>query len=124
MDVQTRIARLKEKREKLGQRLNTLSQQAKTQERKRDTRRKIIIGGAVLAHLGKDPAFAASIRSLLGASVGRMHDREVIADLLTPSKQKIQRGLNWKGAASASLTLRHAGSRHATPESRSRTRSP
>jgi hypothetical protein len=85
MDVQTRINRIKEKREALAQRLNTLERQAKTAERKRDTRRKIIIGGAVLVHLDKDPAFAASIRSLLGASVGRINDREVIADLLAPA---------------------------------------
>ncbi len=88
MDVQTRIAKLKEKQDKLAQKLNSLSQQAKTQERKRDTRRKIIIGGAVLAHLDKDAAFAASIRSLLGASVGRINDREVIADLLAPVEAK------------------------------------
>lgn len=86
MELQTRIAKLKEKKEKLAQKLNSLSQQAKTQERKRDTRRKIIIGGAVLAHLDKDPAFANSIRSLLGASVGRINDREMIADLLAPVK--------------------------------------
>jgi hypothetical protein len=84
MDVQSRINRIKERREALTQRLTTLERQAKTAERKRDTRRKIIIGGAVLAHLDKDAAFAASIRSLLGASVGRLNDREVIADLLAP----------------------------------------
>lgn len=82
MDVQDRITKLKEKREKLDQRLNSFAQKAKTVERKRDTKRKIVVGGAILAHLDKDPAFAASVRSLLAASVGRISDREVIADLL------------------------------------------
>jgi hypothetical protein len=67
---------------KLKARLNTLEQKEKQDARKRDTRRKIIVGGAVLAALEKDPAWAASIRGLLAASVGRQKDREAIADLL------------------------------------------
>jgi len=82
-----RIAALKAKKDALAQRLNTLQQKAKGENRKIDTRRKIIVGGAVLAHMEKHPDFAKLVRTLLAASVGRQNDREAIADLLPPSSQ-------------------------------------
>ena len=81
-DVAERIAELKAKRNKLGQRLNALEQKAKTEDRKRDTRRKIIVGGAIIAQMEKMPEFATLVRTVLNASVGRQNDREAIADLL------------------------------------------
>ncbi|WP_156964695.1 hypothetical protein [Methylocapsa aurea] len=83
-DYADRIAKLKEKKEKLGERLGALEQKAKAETRKRDTRRKIIVGGAVLAQMGKDSVLASMVRKLLAASVGRPMDREAIADLLPP----------------------------------------
>ncbi len=82
------IAQLKECKGKLAAKLNALESKAKKEDRKRGTRRKIIVGGAVLAHMQKDHAFASSLRDLLARSVGRMMDREVIADLLpaTPAQ--------------------------------------
>ena len=86
--VAERIAALKNKREKLAHRLATLEASEKVKARKQDTRRKIIVGGAVLVHMQKDAAFAKSIRSLLAASVGRLNDKAVIADLLGQSKKE------------------------------------
>lgn len=80
--VADRIAALKAKQEKLAHRLVKLEASQKSKARKHDTRRKIIIGGAVLVQMERDAAFAASIRSLLGVSVGRIRDRQTIADLL------------------------------------------
>lgn len=77
-----RIAILKDKREKLAHRLAKLEASEKSKARKHDTRRKIIVGGAVLVHMERDADFAASIRSLLRVSVGRIRDRQTIADLL------------------------------------------
>lgn len=81
-DYNERIAKLKADREKLDARLNKLSQQAKDEDRKRDTRRKIVVGGAILAYMEKDESFARAVRSILGAYVGRPKDKEVIEDLL------------------------------------------
>jgi len=81
-NVDERIAQIKQKREKLAQRLNALEQKSKSESRKRDTRRKIIVGGALIAQMEKDHAFAATVRQILAASVGRQNDREAIADLL------------------------------------------
>ncbi len=81
-NVEERIARIKQQREALAQRLNTLEQKSKSEARKRDTRRKIIVGGAIIAQMEKDTGFAATVRQILAAAVGRQNDREAIADLL------------------------------------------
>ena len=59
-----------------------LEQKEKSQTRKLDTRRKIIVGGAVLAEMHKDPEFAAVVRALLLRYVARPNDRDAVADLL------------------------------------------
>jgi len=81
-NVNEKIAALKAKRDKLGERLNALEQKAKAESRKRDTRQKIIVGGAVIAQMEKDAAFAATIRTLLLASVGRPNDRAAISEFV------------------------------------------
>ena len=84
-DYADRISKLKQQREKIEKRLNTLEQKTKNEDRKKDTRRKIIVGGAVVAEMHKDPEFAAVVRALLLRYVGRPNDRQAIADLLSPS---------------------------------------
>ena len=84
-DISGRIAQLKQKQEQLARRLNALEQKEKSQTRKLDTRRKIIVGGAVLSEMHKDPEFAAVVRALLLRYVARPNDRAAVADLLTPS---------------------------------------
>ena len=77
-----RIEKLKEQREKIERRLNTLEQKATNKKWKRDTRRKIIVGGAVLAEMQIDLEFADLIQGLLARYVERPNDRADIADLL------------------------------------------
>ena len=64
-DISGRIAQLKQKQEQLARRLNALEQKEKSQTRKLDTRRKIIVGGAVVAEMQKDPEFASVVRAAL-----------------------------------------------------------
>ena len=84
-DISERIAQLKQKQEQLARRLNALEQKEKSQTRKLDTRRKIIVGGAVVAEMHKDAEFAAVVRALLLRYVARPNDRAAVADLLAPS---------------------------------------
>jgi hypothetical protein len=77
-----RIAALKAKQDQLAARLKPLEAKAKLEDRKRDTRRKIIVGGTVLAAMERDQAFAAGVAALLARWVERPNDRQVIADLL------------------------------------------
>lgn len=80
-----RIAALKAKKEKLAAKIIREEGKARSIERKRDTRRKIVVGAAVLMAMEKDPDLAQRVRQLLAAQVGRPNDREVIADLLLAS---------------------------------------
>ena len=84
-DLSERIAHLKQQREKLSHRLNVLEQKEKSQTCKLDTRRKIIVGGAVVAEMHKDPEFAAVVRALLLRYVARPNDRAAVAELLASS---------------------------------------
>jgi hypothetical protein len=84
-DISQRIAHLKQQREKLSQKLNRLEHKEKSQARKLDTRRKIIVGGAVVAEMHKDPEFAAVVRAVLLRYVARPNDRAAVAELLAPS---------------------------------------
>jgi hypothetical protein len=80
--IEEQIAAVKARKDKASARLTVLQGKAKKEERKRDTRRKIIVGGMVIAAMEKSPALAARIGELLDGQVTRPHDREVIADLL------------------------------------------
>jgi peptidoglycan/LPS O-acetylase OafA/YrhL len=53
-----------------------------TEERKREARRKIIVGTAALAHAEVDPGFRAALRAAMRAAVTRDIDKAVIPDLL------------------------------------------
>ena len=74
-ELETRIATLKARRDRIQARENAA-------ERKADTRRKIIVGAAVLAHAQQDAKFALALRDALTRGVTREKDRETIADLL------------------------------------------
>jgi hypothetical protein len=75
-----RIAVLKEAERQTQARLAALTARQKTEDRKRDTRRKIVVGGAVLAHAALHPAFADALRDVLRAAVTRDIDRALLVD--------------------------------------------
>jgi hypothetical protein len=76
------IAALTKRQQQLdAQRLSLLASK-KAADRKIDTRRKIIVGAAVLAHAGLNPDFSATLREILAVAVQREVDRRDIADLL------------------------------------------
>ena len=77
-----KIAKLTNRQRQLeAQRLMLLASK-KTADRKLDTRRKIIVGAAVLTHAELNPHFSAMLRDILSVAVQRDIDRRVIADLL------------------------------------------
>jgi hypothetical protein len=80
-----RLAIIQAKKNTLAAREDALKAKAKSEGRKLDTRRKIVVGGAVLSAMEKDDAFAIYMRSLLGQYVGRQIDRQAIGDLLPPT---------------------------------------
>ncbi len=78
----SRLERLQAQKAKIDAQLKALEARQKQADRKADTRRKIIVGGAVLAHAALHPAFAESLREVLRAAVSRDVDKKAIADLL------------------------------------------
>ena len=83
--LEDRIASVKAKKDALAVRLNALQAKAKSEKNKRDTRRKILVGEAVIAAMEQDGFLAVRIRALLAKTVTRDNDLDVIADLLSPS---------------------------------------
>ncbi|TWB09323.1 hypothetical protein FBZ89_1427 [Nitrospirillum amazonense] len=76
------IADAAKRYEQLSNRKRDRDAAAKVRARKRDNNRKIVVGGAVLAHAKRDPAFAAQLWAVLDQAVTRAIDRKAIADLL------------------------------------------
>ena len=81
-DYTAQIAAMQAKKEKLAARLGQLQGKAKLAERKKDTRRKIVVGAAVIAHMEHDPSFARLVASVLVRNVTRPADLEAIGELL------------------------------------------
>jgi hypothetical protein len=77
-----RLEALQKRQAQIQAQIAALKAKEKVAERKKDTRRKIIVGGAVLAHAALHPAFAAELKMALKQAVVRDSDRETIQDLL------------------------------------------
>jgi hypothetical protein len=77
-----RLEALQKRQAQIQAQIAALKAKEKVAERKKDTRRKIIVGGAVLAHAALHPAFAAALKEVLKLAVVRDSDRATIQDLL------------------------------------------
>lgn len=76
------LAELTKRKDQLEARRQALLAVKKNADRKLDTRRKIVVGAAVLAHAELNPIFAEELRQVLEVAVQREADRAAIADLL------------------------------------------
>lgn len=82
-----RAARQALKVEQERAKLAALQARVNAHERKRDTQRKIIVGGTVLAAMKEDRMLAAQIGALVRSRVTRTQDRAVLLDFfLAPDK--------------------------------------
>lgn len=77
-----RIAALEARKKQIEAQLASLEARERDAARKRETRRKVIVGAAVLAHSEIDDAFATILREVLAKAVQRPADQQAIADLL------------------------------------------
>ena len=66
----------------LKNRIAQLKARQKSFDRKHDARRKIIIGGTVLAEMHADPDFRVALLKILNRRVTRKMDKETLGDLL------------------------------------------
>lgn len=70
-----RLAELQAKKDQLAARIEKTRASMKSDERKRDTRRKIVAGAIALETVEIDPEFAALFQRLLARHVSRDQDR-------------------------------------------------
>ena len=114
--IHTRIHSIDERLARLRARRERLLARAGHAERKRDTRRKILIGGAILAAIDREgvPSMRSAIdlRRWLDARLARPHDREVFGlDVGEPVQQE---GIRPSVRATQSATaVKDAGQRPA-----------
>jgi len=81
-----RLADLQEQQEQLKARISREKARIASQKRKDDTRRKIIIGGAVMAHAKNNEEFDKAIADLLDKYVPADRDRKLLG--LAPRESK------------------------------------
>lgn len=80
-----RIADLKRKQDQIKARIQKESAKLQGEERKKDTRRKIIAGALALEHASTDADFAAALHRLIFRYVDRADDRALFG---LPPKEK------------------------------------
>jgi hypothetical protein len=74
-----RLKKLTEKKAALERQIAVELAKANSQARKEDTRSKIIVGGAILAHIEMHPEVRAGITEILKKAVTKDRDRELLA---------------------------------------------
>lgn len=77
-----RLNRLQQRKAEIERQIAAAERDARQAARKWDTRRKIILGGAVLAAIETDAALRQQVRALLAERVTKPNDRATVADLL------------------------------------------
>ncbi len=70
------------KRAALDAQLQALKARESAAARKLDTRRKIVIGGAVMAHCAHDPDFAEAVKKAMRSALTTERDKTLLADWL------------------------------------------
>lgn len=69
---------LEEKEAQLKARKQDLKARVRQEQRKQDTRRKVIVGAVVMEHANHDPQFADLLEHVLSKAVVRDADRELL----------------------------------------------
>ena len=80
--IEELIAEEEKKSEQAKARIAELKAQQRSEDRKRDNHRKIVVGAAVIAHVRMDSRFREQVREALNKAVTDPRQRAVIPDLL------------------------------------------
>jgi hypothetical protein len=86
--VDERLSDLDEKIDQLKNKRDGILARKRARDRKRETRRKIILGALMLTLAGESEKFRDFLRKNLDQSIKSERDRELFADLLTKKSQK------------------------------------
>ena len=80
--VASRIEKLKQRKAKLEAEIARAEATEKKAARAKDTRRKILIGAALLAEIEQEPSLRGVLQDILKRRLTQDRDRELLADLL------------------------------------------
>lgn len=80
--IEERLAELREREARLRREQERLKARLSVEERKRDTRRRILLGSLVLARLESEPALRAIVERELAGFLTRPGDRELFAGIV------------------------------------------
>ncbi len=75
---ENRLNRLEQKQQQIKQQIDTIKQRQKQQQQKHDTRKKILIGAAVLKEIQLSPNFQEVINEILNRNVTKKIDRKLL----------------------------------------------
>lgn len=79
---------LRQKEAALKARMQDLQAAVNEEQRKRDTRRKIVLGAAIMAHASHNAQFKAIVCNALNAALTKEADRDLLKDWLTASAEE------------------------------------
>lgn len=82
-----RLKRLQQRRDQLNAQLAALEARNRQSEKKRDDRRKILLGALVMSDLPERPELRAWLVNRLPGFLTRSEDKKLFADLLTPEDE-------------------------------------
>jgi hypothetical protein len=80
--VASRIEKLKQRKAKLEAEIAKAEATEKKAARAKDTRRKILVGAAILAEIEAEPSLKGVLQDILKRRLTQDRDRELLADLL------------------------------------------
>jgi len=84
--MSTKLEKLKQQQEKIKAQIQKEEAKKKIQNRKFDTRRKILIGAVVMERMKKDRALSEKVKKILTESLTRDNDRKLFE--LPPIKKE------------------------------------
>ncbi len=80
----TRLEKLQQRQAKLAAEIAREQKAARERERAQDTRRKILVGAAILSELEAEPHLRGMVQAILKRRLTQERDRDLLADLLRP----------------------------------------
>jgi hypothetical protein len=79
--VASKLEKLKQRKAKLDAEIARAQKSERERQRSQDTRRKILIGAAILAEIEQEPSLRGVVQDILKRRLTQDRDRELLADL-------------------------------------------
>ena len=78
----SKLEKLKQRKAKIDAEIAREQKAERERQRSKDTRRKILVGAAILAEIESEPSLRGVVQDILKRRLTQDRDRELLADLL------------------------------------------